>query len=257
MGCHIIDPLFWALKLQYPVSVEANISRVWHAFFEETEPKNETYPRSSIVRFRFPARGKLPAVDVSWWDGGLLPARPKELEPGRRMGDLDGGILLIGDEGAIMAGCYGESPRIVPESRMKKYKRPKKTIERIEGGKDGHEQDWIRACQGGKPASSSFDYSGPLSETVLMGNLAVRYPGRELFWNGAAMEVTNDKDANAYVRRTVPRGLGNVDAQASASRPRPRTRPWMMRSRPATWPLRVRNTTTSAASSTRFLLTTR
>ena len=56
MGCHIVDPLFWALKLQYPVSVEANISRVWHAFFEETEPKNETYPRSSIVRFKFPAR---------------------------------------------------------------------------------------------------------------------------------------------------------------------------------------------------------
>jgi hypothetical protein len=107
MGCHVMDAAFWALKLQYPVSVEANISRVWHGFFEETEPKNETYPRSSVVRFRFPARGKLPAVDVSWWDGGLLPPRPKELEPGRRMGDLDGGILLIGDEGAIMAGCYG------------------------------------------------------------------------------------------------------------------------------------------------------
>ena len=208
MGCHIIDPLFWALKLQYPVSVEANISRVWHAFFEETEPKNETYPRSSIVRFKFPARGKLPPVAVTWWDGGLMPERPKGMEPGRRMGDLDGGILLIGDEGAIMAGCYGESPRIVPESLMKKYKRPKKTIERIEGGKDGHEEDWLRACRGGKPASSSFDYSGPLSETVLMGNLAVRYPGRELFWNGAAMEVTNDKDANAYVRRTYREGWG-------------------------------------------------
>src|SRR6185436_12123470 len=106
---------------------DANISRVWHAFFEETEPKNETYPRSSIVRFKFPARGKLPPVAVTWWAGRL-------------MGDLDGGILLIGDEGAIMAGCYGESPRIVPESLMKKYKRPKKTIPRIEGGKDGHEE---------------------------------------------------------------------------------------------------------------------
>jgi hypothetical protein len=124
------------------------------------------------------------------------------------MGDLDGGILLIGDEGAIMTGCYGESPRIFPESRMKSYKRPKKTIERIPEGKDGHEQDWIRACKGGKPACSNFDDSGPLTETVLMGNLAVRYPGRELFWNGAAMEITNDKDANAYVRRQYREGWG-------------------------------------------------
>ena len=89
---------------------------------------------------------------------------------------------------------------------MKKYKRPPKTLERIPEGPDGHEQDWIRACKGGKPASSNFDYSGPLSETVLMGNLAVRYPGRELLWNGEAMEVTNDKDANAYVRREYREG---------------------------------------------------
>jgi hypothetical protein len=148
----------------------------------------------------------MPEVDVTWWDGGLMPARPAGLELGRRMGDENGGILLIGDAGAIMTGCYGESPRIVPESGMKKYKRPPKTLERIPQGSDGHEQDWIRACKGGKPASSNFDYSGPLSETVLMGNLAVRFPGRELLWNGEAMEVTNDPDANAYVRREYREG---------------------------------------------------
>jgi len=206
MACHIVDPLFWALKLKYPVSVEANVSKYWQAFFEEAPSKNETYPRSSIVRFRFPAREKMPPVSLTWWDGGLMPARPAGLEPGRRMGDLDGGILLIGEKGAILANCYGESPRIVPESRMKKYKRPRKTLERIPEGSDGHEKDWIRACKGGKPASSNFEYSGPLSETVLMGNLAVRYPGRELFWNGEAMEVTNDPDANAYVRREYREG---------------------------------------------------
>jgi hypothetical protein len=143
---------------------------------------------------------------MTWWDGGLMPPRPPGLEPGRRMGDLDGGILLIGDEGSIVAGCYGQSPRIVPEAKMRKYKRPKRTLPRIPEGADGHEQDWIRACKTGKPASSSFEYSGPLTETVLMGNLAVRYPNRELFWNGAAMEVTNDKDANAYVRREYREG---------------------------------------------------
>jgi predicted dehydrogenase len=206
MGCHIVDPLFWALKLKYPVAVEASISQYWQAFFERTVPKNEMFPRSTIVRFRFPAREKMPAVDVTWWDGGLMPPRPADLEPGRRMGNDDGGILLIGEKGKIMAGCYGESPRLIPESKMKKYKLPKRTLERIPEGPDGHEQDWIRACKGGKPASSSFDYSGPLTECVLMGNLAVRFPDRPLLWNGAAMEVTNDADANAYVKRQYREG---------------------------------------------------
>jgi hypothetical protein len=105
-----------------------------------------------------------------------------------------------------MAGCYGESPRIIPEARMKKYKRPRRLLERIPDGVDGHEQDWVRACKGGKPACSNFEYSGPLSETVLMGNLAIRFPDRLLLWNGEKMEVTNDKDANAYVRRTYREG---------------------------------------------------
>jgi predicted dehydrogenase len=208
MGCHLIDPLFWALKLKYPTSVEANVSKFWHAFFQESEAKNEMFPRSTIVRFRFPAREDMPEVDVTWWDGGLLPARPHFLEPGRRMGDNDGGILLIGDGGAIKAGCYGESPRLVPEEAMRKYaqRRPPRTIPRIPEGADGHEQDWVRACKGGGPASSNFDYSGPLSEAVLMGNLAVRFPDRELMWDGEKMEITNDADANAYVRRQYREG---------------------------------------------------
>ena len=124
MACHIVDPLFWALKLKYPVSVEANVSKYWKAFFEETQPKNEMFPRSTIVRFKFPAREGMPEVQPDLVGRGLMPARPAGLEPGRRMGDLDGGILLIGDKGAILANCYGESPRIVPESMMKAYKRP-------------------------------------------------------------------------------------------------------------------------------------
>jgi predicted dehydrogenase len=206
MGCHIVDPLFMALKLKYPTRVEASISRYWQAFFEEAAPKNEMFPRSTIVRFRFPAREKMPELDLTWWDGGLMPPRPLGLEPDRRMGDNDGGILMIGEKGAIMAGCYAESPRIIPEARMKKYRRTKKVLERIPGGGDGHEQDWIRACKTGKPASSSFEYSGPLSEMVLMGNLAVRFPDKPLLWNGATMEVTNDEDANAYVRRQYREG---------------------------------------------------
>lgn len=204
LGCHIMDPAFWALKLKYPVSVEGCISTYWQGLWQKTEPKNEQYPRSTIVRYKFPAREGMPEVKLTWWDGGMMPPRPEALEKGRRMGDDDGGVLLIGDKGLLMCGCYGSGPRLVPESRMKEYRQPTKTLERVPGGR--HEQDWVRACKGGNPASSSFDYSGPFAETVLMGNLAIRYPNRELLWDGGKMEVTNDKEANAYVRRQYRQG---------------------------------------------------
>ena len=122
------------------------------------------------------------------------------------MGDEDGGVLFLGDKAILMCGCYGRNPRLIPESRMREYSQPAQVLDRIPGGDKGHEQDWIRACKGGKPACSNFDYSGPLSETVLMGNLAVRFPDRRLLWNGERMEVANDKDANAYVRRQYRQG---------------------------------------------------
>jgi predicted dehydrogenase len=206
LGCHVIDPIFWALKLKYPLSVEGCISTYWDQFWKKTEPKNETYPRSTIVRYRFPAREGMPEVKMTWWDGGMMPPRPEELKEGRRMGDEDGGVLFIGDKGILMCGCYGRSPRLIPESRMRAYQQPAKVLDRIPKGDEGHEQDWIRACTGGKPACSNFDYSGPLSETVLMGNLAVRFPDRRLLWDGERMEVTNDRDANAYVRRQYRQG---------------------------------------------------
>ncbi len=206
LGCHVLDPVCWALNLEYPTSVEACISTYWHEFWKKTEPKNETYPRSSIVRYAFGARGNMPAVDVTWWDGGMMPPRPVELEEGRMMGDSDGGVLFIGDEGKLMGGCYGKNPRLIPETKMKQFQRPAPTLARIPDGIGGHEQDWVRACKGGRPASSNFSYSGPLSEMVLMGNLAVRFPQKRLLWDGAKMEVTNDVGANAYVRRQYRQG---------------------------------------------------
>jgi predicted dehydrogenase len=206
LGCHILDAPFWALKLKYPVSVEGCISTYWQGLWQKTDPKNEQYPRSTIVRYKFPARDNMPEVKLTWWDGGMMPPRPDELEEGRRMGDDDGGVLFLGDKGSLMCGCYGRSPRLIPESRMRQYKQPPKTIDRIPGGQGGHEQDWVRACKGGKPASSNFDFSGPLSEMVLMGNLAVRFPDRRLLWDGEKMQVTNDAAANAYVRRQYRTG---------------------------------------------------
>jgi predicted dehydrogenase len=199
LGCHILDAAFWALNLKYPEAVEGNISTYWGGFWDYTEPKNEQYPRSTIVRFKFPARENMPPVKLTWWDGGLMPPRPEELEEGRKMGDEDGGLLFIGDKGKLMTGCYGKGPRLIPETSMKEFERPAASIDRIPEGISGHEQDWVRACKGEKPASSNFDYSGPLTEMVLMANLAVRYPGRRLLWDGPNMKVTNDEEANAYV----------------------------------------------------------
>jgi predicted dehydrogenase len=206
MGCHIVDAPFWALKLKYPTSVECNISAYWHGFFKKTEPKNENFPRSSVVRFQFPARDGMPAVKLNWWDGGLMPARPDGLGPDEELGDNDGGVIFRGDKGVLICGCYGLSPRVFPESLRGDLSKVPKTIDRIPGSLGGHEKDWIRACKGGKPASSYFDYSGPLSETVLMGNLAVRFPNQQLLWDGEKMQVTNNKDANALVRRKYREG---------------------------------------------------
>jgi hypothetical protein len=122
-------------------------------------------------------------------------------------GDPNGGCYFIGDKGKLVCGCYGLNPRILDADLRATAKKLEKTIPRIPGNSNGHEKDWIRACKGGVAASSNFDYSGPLSEMVLMGNLASRFPDRKLLWDGAKMEVTNDKGANAYVRREYRKGF--------------------------------------------------
>jgi predicted dehydrogenase len=206
LGCHILDCVFWSMKLNYPVSVEGNISTYWKALWKKVEPRNENFPRSSIVRYRFPEREGMPALKLTWWDGGLMPPRPEELEEGRQMGDSEGGCLFIGDKGKLICGCYGKSPRLIPEKKMQEFQRPPKMLERVPGGETGHEKDWIRACKDGKPAGSNFDFSGPLSEMVLLGNLAVRFPDRRLLWDGPNMQVTNDAAAQAFVKRMYREG---------------------------------------------------
>ena len=189
-----MDVPFWALKLGYPVGVEACSTKLYP----------ETAPLASIVRYQFPSRGDMPPVELTWYDGGLLPPRPRELKEGQRMGDEGGGVILVGETGTIVCATYGRSPRLLPDSKMKEYmsKRPPKVIPRVEGS---HEDDWVTACKGGRPACSNFDYSGPLTETVVMGNLAVR-SGKKLDWDGRNMKVTNILDANKYVNPPYRQG---------------------------------------------------
>jgi hypothetical protein len=162
---------------------------------------NETYPRASIIHYTFPARGDMPEVKLHWYDGGILPERPRELEVGREM--PESGTFFVGDEGKMICSTYGESPRIIPESKMQEYKRPAKTLPRVKGS---HEQNWIEACKGGEAASSNFDYSGPFTETVVMGNFAIRIPGTRLDWDGENMRITNNEEANRFVNEPYREG---------------------------------------------------
>ncbi|RME70130.1 MAG: gfo/Idh/MocA family oxidoreductase, partial [Verrucomicrobia bacterium] len=193
MGCHILDPAYWALDLGHPTVVEAT-STHW-----QPEVAAETYPRASIVRYEFPARGKRPPVKLTWYDGRLLPPIPEELEPGRKL--PASGALLIGTKGVIMHGSHGASGmRIIPEEKMRAYKRPPKTIPRVEGGQGGHERDWIRACKDGRPASSNFEYGAGLTEMVLLGVVAIRVKDQRLYWDSEKFEFRNNAEANALVR---------------------------------------------------------
>jgi hypothetical protein len=190
MGCHIIDHPYWALKLGYPESVEASSSHI----------NDETAPLASIITYQFPAREGMPPVRMHWYDGGLKPPRPAELGPEDEW--LVDGVLYVGDKGKIMHRSHGGKPTLIPLSRMENFKRPAETIPRIKGG---HEQNWIDACKGGSPACANFDYSGPLTEVVLLGNLALRTEG-PLLWDGPNMRVTNNESANQFIQREYRKG---------------------------------------------------
>ena len=195
IGCHAMDSVFRALKLDYPDSVQAACSRV----------NKETYPISSMVTYTFPARGELPPVVLTWYDGGLKPPRPEELEPGRRLGD--NGTLYVGDKGKILDG------RIIPESKMRDYTPPAITLPRS----IGHYEEWLAACKTGSPTGSNFGFAGRLTEVVVMGNIALRVDLREqlsqqkLLWDAAAKQFSNLPAANAFLKKPYRKGWSIYD----------------------------------------------
>jgi predicted dehydrogenase len=194
MGCHIMDGAYWALGLTAPTAVEP----------VSASETLVSYPSASVIRLEFPARGSMPPVNWTWYDGGLMPPMPPELEATRSL--QDDGTLVVGSKATVLCDTYYDSIRIIPEARMKELSPtlPPKTIPRVVGG---HFAEWIRACKGGIPAGSNFDYSSRLTESVIIGNIAIRAK-RRIEWDSAAMKVTNLESANKFVTTQYRPGFG-------------------------------------------------
>jgi len=199
MGAHIIDHPYWALDLGLPTKITASSSR----FGRELE----TFPIASKIHFDFPASNGRPPVKMTWYDGGLLPERPEGLENGRQMGDNDGGVLIVGDKNTLMHGVYGRNPQLIPESVHASTSAPARTLARS----PGIYQEWIDAIKDrSKRTTSFFDNAGPLTETMLLGNIATIRASEHkvLEYDGSAMRFTNDEGANAYLDKTYRPGFG-------------------------------------------------
>ena len=203
MGAHIMDHAYWALKLKYPTAVQASSSA-----YTEASP-----PVASMVTYDFPERDGMPPVQLTWYDGGLMPQRPELIEQGRKIGDSGGGVLLVGSKGIIMCSTYGRNPRIIPETKMKDYQRalkekggPKIKLEKS----PGIAAEWIQAIKDGKKemATTNFEYSGPLTETMLLGMVAIRMADKnmKLEWDGETGKFTNLDEANEYVHQEYRKG---------------------------------------------------
>jgi predicted dehydrogenase len=180
MGSYSYDTIIRVLKLEAPTVVEAS----------STDRYDETYPLASIVRYDFAARADMPPVKFTWYDGGLKPPRPEELEENRPFKgegeEGDEGLLFVGDGGKILCGFNGRYPKLIPQSKMDSFKPPPKTLPRS----PGNEREWLDACKGkGKPGGN-FEFEGTVTETLLLGNAAVR-SGQRLEWDRVNLKVTN------------------------------------------------------------------
>ncbi|MEO5946546.1 MAG: Gfo/Idh/MocA family oxidoreductase [Chitinophagaceae bacterium] len=216
MACHIMDPIFRILPIDYPDAAECSVATIWKEMWNDTQ-NLDACPPASIIHLNYPVKNEKRSIKVSWHDGGLLPERPDELLPEEEFGNWDGGVLFIGTKGKLLLDCYGANPRLLPTKLMRDKAMPVEKIKRVP---EGHYIQWVNACIAGYgkgETSSPFSYAGPFTESILMGNLAIRswmlknpklkgwgdkYLGRKkLLWDAKNMKVTNFDEANQFVKR--------------------------------------------------------
>jgi predicted dehydrogenase len=215
MGCHLIDPAFKTVGLGYPTEVECSVAAVYEQMWTASNYP-DSCPLASTVTLTFP--GKKNNIELHWMDGGIRPDRPDELLPDEAMGDEDGsgGVIIEGTKGKMMCGTYGSNPKLLPTNRMQNLN-VKQSLKRVP---EGHYLQWVNACIAGygkNELSSPFVYAGPLTESILMGNLALRswqlkdasgkFNGRKkLLWDAQNMKITNFDEANQFVKRKYREG---------------------------------------------------
>ncbi len=223
MGCHLVEAPYRVLDLKHPKDVQCSVGTVYVDEFKRGYFP-ESCPPSSHVIMTFPENERTDGdLSLHWMDGGIRPMRPEELGPNETFGDGGNGVLFIGTKGKMMCSTYGANPRLLPTSRTEEVNVPQQ-FERVPGGADGHYGQWVEAAIAGygkKEVSSPFEIAGPLTETLLIANLAIRgtdirqektgedgnsyyeYPGRDIkmLWDSENMRVKNLEEANRYIRR--------------------------------------------------------
>ncbi len=191
MGAHLIDHSMWSLNLGLPTSVET----------VSTPFNGASYPNATLTFYEFPARGPMPPVKLTWYDGGLKPNKPEEL--GDEELNKEGGALLIGSKGKLLHDTYGFKPRLLPSSLHDSFGKPPEKLPRIAG--EAHEMNWVDAAKGKLEASCPFEYAARLTEVMLLGIVALR-AGKKIYYDGTNMRITNVLEANDYLRREYRQG---------------------------------------------------
>jgi hypothetical protein len=190
MGCYSLDSIYRALKLTAPIAAEASSS----------DRYPETFPKASVVHLDFPARGDLPPVRLTWYDGGLKPERPQEIGDDRRLPSE--GILFIGTEGILLCDFNGGRPELFPTSKRDGFVEPPRTLPRS----PGNEREWLDAILDGKsPTGANFEFSSKVTEALHLGGLAVR-TGERLRWDSAALKLEGSQVAQAMSRPEYRKG---------------------------------------------------
>jgi predicted dehydrogenase len=193
MACHIMGTPNMAMRLGAPTSVEC---------IKKIGPSKSMYPKQTVMRFDFPARGAMPAVKVFWYDSLKEQLKFDGVPAGELIGDKDlNGSLFIGDKGMVTTGCYGEHTRLMPNAKMKDYKLPAQVLSRS----PGHYADWLRACKGGEPSCSNFSVAAPFVQWMLLGVIAMKFEGK-LDWDDNKKQFTNNKEANQYLKPKFRKG---------------------------------------------------
>jgi Oxidoreductase family, NAD-binding Rossmann fold/Oxidoreductase family, C-terminal alpha/beta domain len=201
MGAHLVDHPFWALNLGYPTTIETL----------STPFNGVCFPLATTTYYQFPARGNMPAVKLTWYDGGLTPPKPEEI--GEEPLNGEGGILYIGTKGKMLQNTYGHNPRLLPTSLNDSVGEPKQMLPRITHAESEHEMNWVEAIKGKAEISSPFEYAGPLTEVMLLGIVALRAGGK-IHYDGANQRVTNTikgrggaaMDPNQFLKREYRSG---------------------------------------------------